>query len=63
MEYPVCSECRFFSQYTDDEGWCHRYAPRPIVVAEIPVDAHPVWPLVHVTDGCGDYETRTYGPA
>lgn len=56
----TCSTCRHF-RLADHQasGECHRYAPRPNVVAPIVVGlglaALPVWPTVLNSDSCGEW--------
>jgi hypothetical protein len=51
-----CDACLFFD-HDDGEtnGWCHRHAPRPFVVANLGVRMVTKWPRVDADDWCGDH--------
>jgi len=50
-----CETCRWFVLGTNDEGECHRYAPRKthgVGTGEVST----LWPMLSKNNGCGDYE-------
>lgn len=65
---PICKHCRHWQVIVEDKGnsgYCHRYAPRPVVdrgsdrdeagdLGE--VDPWTNWPRTHDTNSCGEYE-------
>lgn len=60
----ACESCSYWEAVGDPSyGYCHRFAPRPVVVeiATIDPDRDPVgtvWPRVEAIDWCGDYAAR-----
>jgi hypothetical protein len=59
-----CADCKFWNRDEGpfEVGRCHRYAPRPVVVAgteegEEPLARPdlPVWPLTIDEDWCGEF--------
>lgn len=58
----ICQKCRFFEAGAGfKEGYCRRYAPRPVSVMDDggqPADCITFFPRVHVEDFCGEWEGR-----
>ena len=61
-----CHTCRWGWHFDDAElppedcmGECHRHAPQPFTgYLEAVDDVHAHWPVVHGSQGCGDWSTR-----
>lgn len=60
MERPTCKTCPYW-QYCGGEtdlgyryGWCHRHAPRPVIIDE-EWDKEPEWPWVPDHEWCGEH--------
>lgn len=54
-----CDTCRYWQQ-EEKEGWgfCHRYAPRPVVSGLIDDGIEPTiarWPVTAATAWCGEW--------
>lgn len=64
--HQICSTCRWGWHFEDPEfdpayaiGECHRHAPRPNMFSTAgPPDFRSLWPVVHGSQGCGDWTTR-----
>lgn len=53
-----CDQCGFWKMARPGEGWCLRYAPRPI--GELEKVSH--WPTTHGGQGCGEFVAPGAGP-
>lgn len=58
-----CGKCRFFDPMDDAfNGWCRRYAPRPIRTNFEDDDHDPdndaYWPEVCIHDWCGEFQAK-----
>ena len=74
-EFGECDDCMFMerpmntsqSQPRDGkEGWCKRYAPRPLIGGTGTGWSDFEWPSVNTDDGCGEWVAEysyTHAPA
>ena len=55
-DYLKCEDCFFYRAIDGGRaaGTCHKNAPHPIVIQQLPV----AWPQVLHDDVCGEYESR-----
>lgn len=55
-----CSICRWYHRATSDDdedlGYCHRYPPRPVALAELRIEH--CWPEVAGDDFCGEFRAK-----
>ena len=55
-----CCTCRFWqgNREVESEGYCQRYAPRPITYDGNSYGADPIvlWPRVESCEKCGEWE-------
>jgi hypothetical protein len=54
-----CASCRFCREPIERILECHRYAPRPLVVAPMDkYDPEVAWPSVGPKDWCGEWRRK-----
>ncbi len=52
-----CKTCRYFVPRTNDEGECHRHAPRKIHGIGTG-EEYVMWPILHENSYCGEHSGR-----
>ncbi len=54
-ERPTCGNCRYWDERKDGDGFCRRYAPRPVVLdGEQSTWRYAAFPIVDAGDWCGE---------
>lgn len=59
LEKKRCNTCIYYDPFTDDEGECRRYAPKPFIskVSDEELEYCIIFPLVTWrTDWCGEHK-------
>jgi hypothetical protein len=64
-ELQQCCTCRWGWDFDDEDperndtrGTCHRHAPRPTEQIAHTFLSSTTWPVVQMSDGCGEWITR-----
>jgi hypothetical protein len=64
-ELQQCCTCRWGwdfenedPEWNDTRGTCHRHAPRPAAQGSYESQGRILWPVVRISDGCGEWTTR-----
>jgi len=56
----MCKACKFWKQFEDDKGECHRKAPLPYIHEPEMETLHKVtrWPLTKQNQYCGEFQKK-----